>query len=551
MSRETKAGLLMILLLAGVFGFMVYKRLHHPAEALAEQNTEQLPDASTEQNSDGSQGPNDFAESTKIIHAAATEPARFPDDNTAKTAKGVSSREADPFADAQAPKVKPKLPTTIPDDLDSPVKSRTTQTVAAKTQAEFDPFSTEDRKPSQSSNTTSSNGKEADPFAFEDRSPAQSTRSTSTNASTPSKASASAFGEDESDPFAKSTKQGTETFEAPVVKNSSNEFVDNAPPRQTTASDPFDSNVELQAPPAATKKPAAVAQQIDESPFESKKPARPAVELQQGIDDAFDQPPAKSSTVPPLKIPSRDNLPTDNRSTAGDDRFGGFRPAATGTATANAFPDDRPAFPTNISAEPRRVPRPAPITQIDEDFAPRTSAKPLVAGDLYQIEPGDNYWTISRKKYGVGRYFMALAQHNSRVITDPKRMKPGVVIATPSAETLERTYPQLIPQPAPIDPVQTASVSTVSLSRPAGQVADSEAGFFVTNDGNPMYRVGSEDTLSGIAQRHLGRSSRWVQIFELNRDTLTDGNSLKIGAVLRLPADASRVEVVGGSRTFR
>ena len=66
-----------------------------------------------------------------------------------------------------------------------------------------------------------------------------------------------------------------------------------------------------------------------------------------------------------------------------------------------------------------------------------------------------------------------------------------------------------------------------------------------------MYRIASEDTLSDIAQRHLGRSSRWVQIFEMNRDVLKDGNTLKVGALLRLPADASRVEMVGGTRQYR
>ena len=66
-----------------------------------------------------------------------------------------------------------------------------------------------------------------------------------------------------------------------------------------------------------------------------------------------------------------------------------------------------------------------------------------------------------------------------------------------------------------------------------------------------MYRVGGDDTLTEIAKSHLGRSSRWVQILEMNRNVLQDGNSLKIGTVLKLPADASRVQVVGTPRELR
>jgi nucleoid-associated protein YgaU len=77
------------------------------------------------------------------------------------------------------------------------------------------------------------------------------------------------------------------------------------------------------------------------------------------------------------------------------------------------------------------------------------------------------------------------------------------------------------------------------------------SGFFVSAEGSPMYRITGQDTLSDIAKSHLGRSSRWVQILEMNRNVLRDGNELKIGTVLKLPADASRVQVVGTPRQFR
>ncbi|MCH7688666.1 MAG: LysM peptidoglycan-binding domain-containing protein [Planctomycetes bacterium] len=82
--------------------------------------------------------------------------------------------------------------------------------------------------------------------------------------------------------------------------------------------------------------------------------------------------------------------------------------------------------------------------------------------------------------------------------------------------------------------------------------ASSQSGLSVDRTGQVRYVVGSHDTLSGIAQRHLGRASRWQQIFELNRDRLTSADNLKIGTVLRLPVDASHpVQAVREPRNFR
>jgi nucleoid-associated protein YgaU len=47
--------------------------------------------------------------------------------------------------------------------------------------------------------------------------------------------------------------------------------------------------------------------------------------------------------------------------------------------------------------------------------------------------------------------------------------------------------------------------------------------------------VKSGDTLSAIAKSQLGNASAYMQIFELNKDQLTDPDKIKPGQVLRLP----------------
>jgi nucleoid-associated protein YgaU len=74
-------------------------------------------------------------------------------------------------------------------------------------------------------------------------------------------------------------------------------------------------------------------------------------------------------------------------------------------------------------------------------------------------------------------------------------------------------------------------------------------GFSLDSSGRPQYRVAKGDTLSEIAERHLGRSSRWRQIYGMNKDQLADANSLTTGMVLRLPGDATQVRMdEGGDR---
>ena len=638
MARETKAGLLMIMLLCGVFSFMVYKRMHRPSTAMAQQNPVAAeleagqPDgadsAETAESASAAADPfvadaGGFAEPDAIIRATA--PAPIPDDAEVPR-RNAAEPERDPFgASVESPPSKPRLPTEIPDDDRLPARGprRISQVSAAgnSTSAagnsttvepavdpvavptrpldDFDPFnegSGNERAETKITGTgsTAKNRAQsdahsrspaadnavnnADSFGGQDKSALAESGLTQSSrderqpsrdererprddrpASRDDRKTPADFG-DVNDPFPDSAKRSPDGFEAPkVVKQpESGEFDDK--PRRKSSADPFGADDDLNVQrPAESKAARAAASEATDPGFEAPESSR-AAEMVQRVDDASDQPAVKSS-VPALTIPSRDSFPAERHLAAAkaDDRLGGFRPARQSEATANAFSaDERPSVPSFAGDSiPRRVPRPAPVTQIDEDFDAATAARPLVAGDTYQIEPSDNYWMISRKKYGTGRFFMALAQHNAQVITDPKRMRPGVIIATPSAEALETAYPQLIPLPAAVDPIQTAGASTAEPSvrstlAPAVTAGDeSDAGFFVADDGTPMYRVGREDTLSGISQRHLGRSSRWVQVFEMNRDVLTDGNTLKIGAVLRLPADASRVEVVGGGQTFR
>lgn len=143
--------------------------------------------------------------------------------------------------------------------------------------------------------------------------------------------------------------------------------------------------------------------------------------------------------------------------------------------------------------------------------------------EVFTVQPEDNYWKISRRAYGTARYFSSLALYNQHRIPDPRKLRPGMKVLIPAPEVLQKRYPEFFEDFRTKQKLPT--------------------GFFVQSDGTPAYRVGERETLSEISQRHLGRASRWIQIYRMNQQNLSDPNKLKPGTVLTLPEDATNVRI--------
>src|SRR6267142_775210 len=67
-------------------------------------------------------------------------------------------------------------------------------------------------------------------------------------------------------------------------------------------------------------------------------------------------------------------------------------------------------------------------------------------------------------------------------------------------------------------------------------VADIQAtGGGVTGGGQQTYTVKPGDTLSKIAKEHLGNANAYMDIFNANKDQLSDPDKIKPGQVLKIP----------------
>jgi nucleoid-associated protein YgaU len=97
------------------------------------------------------------------------------------------------------------------------------------------------------------------------------------------------------------------------------------------------------------------------------------------------------------------------------------------------------------------------------------------------------------------------------------------------------------PSPAmPADPFSARSVAVGGQSLPpaAGAAQPMAPGAFTGSASNGLvrHRIVDGDTLTGLAERYLGNSNRFLEIYDQNRDMLTSPDLLPIGSELKIPA---------------
>ncbi len=120
-------------------------------------------------------------------------------------------------------------------------------------------------------------------------------------------------------------------------------------------------------------------------------------------------------------------------------------------------------------------------------------AVPVPAGQVHRVEPGDDLWSLAERYYGHGLEWRRIAAANPRLLTGgPDRLEPGWRLVIPDVD-----------QPA------TGGKRTVTVRR--------------------------GDTLSGIAERELGSTAKWYQLYRANRAQLSDPDEIPVGLQLVLP----------------
>lgn len=232
------------------------------------------------------------------------------------------------------------------------------------------------------------------------------------------------------------------------------------------------------------------------------------------------------------------------------------------------------ASATTVQPEPMAVPAPAvqathgvtPISSQPEPVRQTLVVEPVVAAKpaavktqesepgvrMHPIAEGETLFAICKKEYNDGSLSTALAKYNKNVIPDPKKLRKGVTIRLPSADTLrgggkstraEAAPRQLasneVPALAAADVIAiesgAASGGVVNVEVAAGGNAAAKSAKAATSGDaskGRTYTVRKGDTLYSIAQRELGNKGRWQEIAAMNggNDSLTPGATIKLPA---------------------
>ncbi len=262
-----------------------------------------------------------------------------------------------------------------------------------------------------------------------------------------------------------------------------------------------------------------------------------------------------SSRYPDYSLPDN-GLPNSGKSTMVNDRFKDYRstnslPSSTTqrdsrypstNGSSQSFAESNTASPSSTNHNPNSQLgysndfqagstnssqwQGSTVTTIQQE----ASAPIQRNGEKYTVQPNDTFWSISKRAYGSGAFFKALYEYNRKRHKAADELVLGQELLVPDENVLRRTYPDLCPRPRKtVASTEQRLISVSTRLRGTGRV----------------YKAVEGDTLFEIARYELGKSSRWAEIYELNRDVLGDDfDYLRPGTELILPNDGARSDSI-------
>ena len=122
---------------------------------------------------------------------------------------------------------------------------------------------------------------------------------------------------------------------------------------------------------------------------------------------------------------------------------------------------------------------------------------------FHTVRPGESLSSICHQFYGDVLRVSELARFNN--IADPDVVRAGRKLRIPKADALARD----------------------DRSNPAASSGGA--------DRSRTYTIKRGDSLSVVAQRLLHSAGRWRQLYELNRNVISDPDTLQVGTVIKIP----------------
>ncbi|MBF2053773.1 MAG: LysM peptidoglycan-binding domain-containing protein [Candidatus Sericytochromatia bacterium] len=172
------------------------------------------------------------------------------------------------------------------------------------------------------------------------------------------------------------------------------------------------------------------------------------------------------------------------------------------------------------------LPIPDPAARQTPPQAAAPAAETVVPADTpaaeprfteHTVRPGDSLSTIARQHLGASNRYREIFEANRDQLQNPNNLSVGMTLKIPVDETQAAA-----PAPPP------AEAATPAPAADSQTDASAEQQWM-------EYTVKRNDALSSIALDYLGDASRYMEIFEANRDQLRDPGAIRPGMTLRIP----------------
>jgi len=212
-----------------------------------------------------------------------------------------------------------------------------------------------------------------------------------------------------------------------------------------------------------------------------------------------------------------------------------------GPAGARPLGESAPGAPGAISSGTQGVPSPGPLLPsgggADKPLDRPGIAVPGTAGGpvgpvpggpvRYVIKKGETLEVVAKRELGSAARWEEILKWNEGI--DPKRLRAGQEIVLPPTARVATGSPV----PASAAPVSPPPTSTALLTTAGPSTA--KAPPLAPGKADRTHMVAKGDTLYAISQRYYGKGTRYRDIFEANREVLSNERALRVGMTLVIP----------------
>jgi len=147
----------------------------------------------------------------------------------------------------------------------------------------------------------------------------------------------------------------------------------------------------------------------------------------------------------------------------------------------------------------------------------------------YVVKAGESLSKICEREYGDMNLWPRLVAHNADRISDPNSVPQGVTIRIPSLEVLLGAAASApASQPAADRPADTPAQARP----PAPPASEQPQQKYIT------YTIKAGDSLTTIAQKHLGSARRYLELYNLNKDVIANPDRVIEGTKIRIPKES-------------